>query len=233
MVDVEPLPAVSALLGRRSVPPGRIETTTVELERSVASRLAELVDNSSLRLLTVLATAAGIVTARYAERDDLLVCVPGTAALNAPLVPLWIEACDGEYAAGLLERATAITAQALLTASMLTERTAQELYSAHLSSFGVCVIPRQHVPQRTELVCAATACSAEIDIKLHFDSARISKVLARQVSWHIAMVLEQLARLDVLVSEIDVPDIKGRRALEFRQDSTPRRFDRSKYLLGE
>jgi amino acid adenylation domain-containing protein len=212
--DVEPMPVVSTLFGGRPAPRGGTGTLAVPIGSDVATRLADACGSSPARLLALLATAAGIVTARYAGRPDLLVCTPSNGAVDARLVPLWARPLADEHTDELVDRMAGVVADALRTSAVLPASSAETLFVPLGSAFAVSVAPQQQPPTDVELVCVATRRPGSVDVELRFDTAGVGASLAARVAGHLATVLAQLVALPArLVAEVDVLDGAERREL--------------------
>ncbi|MFD9698194.1 amino acid adenylation domain-containing protein [Lentzea sp. NPDC059081] len=212
---VEPVPALSRLFGGRPGPRTGTEIVPVRLDDHTSAALTELAAGAPVRLLAVLASAAGLVVARCANRDDLLVHTPSVGGTGAPLAPLSVPGADGELVTSLVDRMTATASKALGVARALPAETAERVFGGHEPVVAVCVRPWQEMPDDVELVCVAEPGGTGIGLTLRFDTARVGDELIRRVAGWLATVLGQLVVPGTVVRDVELMSADERETVLF------------------
>jgi amino acid adenylation domain-containing protein len=198
LTGIDPATSVTSLLnasfspgtGRRAVP--------VPVPPSTARHLVEWTRGEHARLLTTLVVAAGVVTARYSGRTDILVSTVEFGTADEPrLLPIHLSDVEGQPVRRLLSRTGTRLKQALRTAPDLPRTNQTPLWTDLLgpqdrSAVAVCVEPVQRRPATPDLVVAGRlAAGGTVEVELDV-AARVDGRIARQFAGHLARILTSM-----------------------------------------
>ncbi|HEX3786931.1 MAG TPA: amino acid adenylation domain-containing protein, partial [Pseudonocardiaceae bacterium] len=204
LAAAEPVQPISGLFGRRGGA-GTHGWLPVQLDPVSSRRLAEWSGRTPVRALALLVAAGGIVTGRYAGRDDLLVRTPDVGAPVAPAVPVWLDAVPDETVAALLDRAVRTIGDALTAASAMPPQAGAETLDRQGGAVVVAVDPYQQPPEDAELTCVATISDAGFEVRLRFNRDAVGESVARGFAGHLGMVLRTFGCApETPVADVDI-----------------------------